>query len=198
MVLRAGEEQVAAAIDECVDRALLADEEFLDDHASTRVAELPRVHDLVDRERGFHGVARDDDALAEREAVRLHHERIRHALREGVRLGAIGKAARARGRDAVALHEFLREDLRGFELRGVLRRAEDAQARGLEAIDDAGGERVVGTDDGEVDALVARELHEGVVVGDLDGNAGGELRDAGVARRAEDGGDARRLAELPH
>ena len=46
-----------------------------------------------------------------------------------------------RGRDAVAREEILGEGLAAFQLRGGRGRAEDAQARGAEAVDDAGHQR---------------------------------------------------------
>ena len=197
MILRGGQEQVVFPIDERVNGALLAFQKFLDDHAAPGVAEFARVHDFVDRQRGFPRVLRDDDAFAERQAVGFHDERIAHGAAEFLRLDAVGKTARARGRQAVALHEFLRENLRRFELRGVLRGAEDAQAVALEKIDDARGERVVWADDGEVDALVFGELHERGVLGDFERQACRELRDAGIAGCAKDGADAGRLAQFP-
>ena len=56
------------------------------------------------------------------------------------------------------LHEGLGEVLRAFELRRRLRRAEDAQAARAEHVDDAGGQRRLGADDGERDLLLLREV----------------------------------------
>ena len=62
-----------------------------------------------------------------------------------------------RGRDPMSDHEFLGENLGGFELGGELGRPEDAEPVFLEEIDDAGGQCVVGADYGEVDLLLARK-----------------------------------------
>ena len=97
----------------------------------------------------------------------------------------------------MALHEFLRENLRRFELRGALRGAEDPQAVLLEKIDDARGERVVRADDREVDALILGKLHERRLLGDFQRDARGEWRDAGIARRAKNRAHAWRLPEFP-
>ena len=59
----------------------------------------------------------------------------------------------------MAFEEVLGEGLRGFELRGLASRPEDAQAGGLEGIDDAQRQRRLGTDDGEADLLALRPRH---------------------------------------
>ena len=132
---------------------------------------------------------RDDHAFAERESVGFDDERISRLSGRNCCASALSeKLPERRGRDAVALHEFLGENLRRFEPRGALGRTEDAQAVRLKKIDDAGGERVVRADDGEVDALVLGELRRASACSViLSGTFGGELRDAGIAGRAEDG-----------
>ena len=67
----------------------------------------------------------------------------------------------ARGRDPVAAQELLGEGLGALELRRRAARAEAAQAARREAIDDAGHERRLGPDDGEVDALALRPASAG-------------------------------------
>jgi hypothetical protein len=62
------------------------------------------------------------------------------------------------GRNPVPLHELLRENLRSFELRGLLRRPEEPQAAGFEDVPHAGDERRFAARDGERDALAARDL----------------------------------------
>ena len=73
---------------------------------------------------------------------------------------------------------------------------------------EAEGERVIGRDDGEVDAPVAGERDYGVAersdvsfgcegLRDSQGGGVGDLRDAGVAGGDREGVELRRLAELP-
>ena len=91
----------------------------------------------------------------------------------------------------------LRVILRALELRRGFRGAEDAQSGRAERVDDAGGERRLGSDDRERDRLLRRERHE---VGDRGAGNVRELglaRGAAVARRHEHLRDARRLRDLP-
>ncbi len=69
--------------------------------------------------------------------------------------------------------------------RGGLGGTEDAEAEGLEGIDDAEGERELGSDDGEGRLLGTDETHHVVEIFQIDWKAAGDLRDAAVARSAE-------------
>ena len=62
-----------------------------------------------------------------------------------------------RGRDAVPRHELLGERLRAFELRAAPATARSTAARAREAVDDAGDERQLGTDDVRSTRSRARE-----------------------------------------
>ena len=105
----------------------------------------------------------------------------------------------------MALHEALRENFRGFELRGFLVRSPNAQAVLFEQIDDAEGQRIVGANDREVRAHLAREGEQPgqVLGGDVDafdrlaGFCDALVGDAGIPRRAPHLRDARRLRQLP-
>src|SRR3546814_13410597 len=70
-----------------------------------------------------------------------------------------------RGGDAVAGKEILGEGLAAFQLRGGGGGAEDAQALGTEAVDDAGDPGSFRADDGERHAFVARAREQAVDVG---------------------------------
>ena len=119
---------------------------------------------------GFVGRRADHHALAGREAVGLDDQR------RALRAHPAGVEARAReggvgrGRDRVAAQEVLHEGLRALEPRGEPARAEAAQARGLEGVDDAEHQRTLGAHDREVDPLGKREAQQGrhVVGRDVD------------------------------
>ena len=66
----------------------------------------------------------------------------------------------------MTLHEDLGEVLGAFELRGGLRRAEDAQAGGAELVDDAGGERSFRSYDRKGDVVALNEFDQLVDIGD--------------------------------
>jgi hypothetical protein len=129
------------AVDHHDEARFLAVEEFLDHDARARIAELvARQHHVDCRVRLFQR-HRDDHALAGREAVGLDDDRRALGVEVGVRGGCIGEGLVVGGRNAVALHERLREILRAFELRGFAGRAEHLQAARAEQVDDAGRER---------------------------------------------------------
>src|SRR5690606_31769408 len=104
-----------------------------------------------------------------------------------------------RGRDAVAGKEILGEGLAALELRGRRAGPEDAQAGGLETIDDAGHQRHFGADHGESHALVAGQRQQRLDVGglDVDVAAARFCRGAGVAGSDQHFGHSRRLRQLP-
>jgi hypothetical protein len=114
-------------------------------------------------------------------------------------LPEIGECRVSCRRYAVAGHELLRELLGALELCRCPTRAEAAQPAPDEAIDDAGGERRLGADDGEPHVLLAHEPEEPLDVVGCDGHVahlGLELG-AGISRRREDLHDALALRELP-
>ena len=109
----------------------------LDDDLVPGVAELAPDHDAVDGLARLLEGAADDDALAGGQAVRLHHDGRADHVQVG--LGAVDAVEDAElgGRDAVALHELLGEDLAAFQPRGLLGGAEDAQVSRPEGVHDA-------------------------------------------------------------
>ena len=66
------------------------------------------------------------------------------------------------GGHADAFHTLFSEGLAAFDLRRSFGGAEYLQSARLEAVDAAAGERVVRTDDHQVDALVFGKLYEAV------------------------------------
>jgi hypothetical protein len=140
---------------------------------------------------------RDDHALAGREAVGLDDDRRALGVEVRVRGGCIGEGFVVGGRNAVALHERLREILRAFELRGFAGRAEHLQAARAEQVDDAGRERRFRPHQRERDAFAFREIGQRVERRDVDVLQTLVLRRAAIAGRDVDHLDARRLRELP-
>jgi hypothetical protein len=79
----------------------------------------------------------------------------------------------------------------------VFRRAEDAEVLLLKGVDDAVGERVFGPDYGQADPFLLGKADELVELVDINGDILAVQRGAGIARRAEDAFNARRLGQLP-
>ena len=92
MILGVGEERVALAIDQRMDRALGAGEELLDDHGVPGIAEDLLDHRLPDGGRGLLAVLGDHDPFAEGEPIGLHHQRIGRRGAMSQCGGAIGKS----------------------------------------------------------------------------------------------------------
>ena len=81
--------------------------------------------------------------------------------------------------------EYTLEILRAFQLRGRLRRPEDAQPAAAEDVDDAGGERRFRSDDGQRHLHGHRQFGQRVDIGGADvadarvGPGGAACRDRG-------------------
>ena len=113
--------------------------------------------DLLDSLVGLGHVVADQDAFAERQAVRFDGATASKRSRKAGRGGGIREGAGARGRDAMFLHEPLGEDFGRLKLGGLLARAPDAPPILLPQIYNTERERVVRPDDGEVGALFLGE-----------------------------------------
>jgi len=197
VVLARRERERVLAVDHDDEARFLAVEEFLDHDACACVAELVARQHHVDRFVRFLERHRDDHALAGREAVGLHDDRRAFRVDVGMRGGRVREGLVVGGRNAVPLHERLREILRALELRGFARRPEDLQAARAEQVDDAGRERRFGPDERECDAFAFREVGERVERRDVDVLQTLVLRRAAIAGRDIDHLNARRLRELP-
>jgi hypothetical protein len=93
----------------------------------------------------------------------------------------------------VFFHEILRERLRGLKLRGALIRAPYAKALALEYIDDSKRQRIVRTDDGEVDPVAYGKSEQALHVfgGQIQALNAGFGGDTAIARGAPDLGGSR-------
>ena len=127
------------------------------------------------------GRLRDDHTLAGGKPVSLDHDR--RAMRAHVDLGRIGGAEAFIGRrgDIVGATQILGEALGAFEPRRGACRAECLDAGGFQVIDDAGAERAFRPDHDKFDPVGAAVRDDGAMVGDIERDAFGVLRDAGIA-----------------
>ena len=86
---------------------------------------------------------------------------------------------------ACSFHQRLRERLGRLDLRRPGRGPEDGEPLGAKPVDDAGGQRRFGSDDGQSDGVLAREQQQSVNVSRGHREAAGKLRDAGIPRSGQ-------------
>ena len=79
----------------------------------------------------------------------------------------------------------------------ALRRPEDADAGGAQIVGDAGHQRRLRPDHNQVDRLVAAEIDDCRMVGDIERHAFGVLGNAGIARGGIEPGQQRRRRQFP-
>jgi len=91
--------------------------------------------------------------------------------------------------DAGAPHHFLGKGLGGLDARGSPVRSEYRMAGGAQVVGEAGRERRLRADDGEVDAELLQRLHDLPNLHHIDCQIGAELGGAGVTG----GGEHRRV-----
>ena len=164
------------------------------------------ARDFVNRLVRFRHACTNQNAFAERQTIGFHRAFAIQRSREFLCQSRGGKRSSACGRDAVFLHEILGENFGRLELRGFLVRSPDPPAVFLEQIHDAQRQRIVRPDDGEFDFLFLRKGEQlrqipGAKVHALDERGifcQPFLCDAGVARRAPQLCDVRRLRQFPH
>ena len=133
-------------------------------------------------------IGRDDDALAGRQAVGLQDDRVAElAARDDAKRGiGIAADAVARRRHAVARHERLGERLARFERRGLAGRPDDGAARQRQRIDDTPSSAAARVRRPSGRALHgSRERQDGLRVCRIDGHAGGQAGDPGIAGGTE-------------
>ena len=81
-------------------------------------------------------------------------------------------------------HQVLGENFRPFQLGGVLAWPKDAQPFPLEDIDQTSGQRLLGSNNGQADPLLAGELHQAPLIAGFDRHILHVQRRARVARRS--------------
>ncbi|MNS97440.1 hypothetical protein D3C72_1317720 [compost metagenome] len=197
MVLGPAEQDGALAVAQGEQRAFLAVHELLDHHARSGRAEPPAQHPL-DLGLGVRLVGADGHALARRQAVGLDDIGGGIVVQRRLGLGHVLIDAVARRRDAVTLQEGLGEGFRGFQLRRLGRRTKAGNARRVQPVGQALGQRRFRADHDQVRLHLARQGGQGVGVGRLDlGLQLGVLGHARIARRDDEPRDQRRLGDLP-
>ena len=142
---------------------------------------------LLDRGTRLLVVLGDGHALAGRQAVGLDDQwEGRFGVEAAQCVVQVVVAAVRAGRRLRVAHDLFGERLAALELRCLAAGTEDEQAVVGEEIADAGDQRRLGTDHGEVDLLTASEGEQrGQILG-VDGHVVGFVAGAGVARRAEE------------
>ena len=167
------------------------------DDGGARIAEGAIAQHRSHRAGRLRAGGADHGALAGGESRRLHHQRLGVAVDVRQRGGEILEGAARGRRDARRGHDVLGEGLRRLELRRRGARPEDRATLGSEAIRQPAGERDLGPDHGEVDAMHVGGVGQAVEVVGGDGEVGGELGGAGIARGAEEVGVRVFAAEGP-
>ena len=143
------------------------------------------LHDLLEALFGLLMVCCDDDAFAQRQAVRLDDGRILALLLNvGQRLFRVVKHLIGGCRDVVLLHQVLCKDLAGLDLGGSLGRTKGHDALGVERIDHAGCQRIVRRHHDKVDLIFFCKADNSLDVHRVDGDALCVCADAAVARAA--------------
>ena len=182
------------AVGEAEDADLGPGEELLHHHMVARSAELLVQHDLLQAVLGLGLVLADEDALAQRQAVRLDDHRpfaLRPDVVEG--LGGVVKGLVGGGGDAVFLHQVLGKDLGRLDPGGRLVGAEGGDAHRRQRVHHAEGQGVVLGDHDVVEGLLFGKGDHRLHVGGLDVLANGVIADAAVAGGAPDLGAGRAL-----
>ena len=177
MVLAGVEGLDGLAVAEREDGGLFADEAVLQEDACAGGPE-GTVEAVFDRLFGGVEVIGDDHALSGGQSIGFHHDG-GTVLLEILQCGrSIGEDRGIGGRQTVTVHEVLGEGLGALELSGFLIRADDAQTALAEGVHDAFAEQCFGTDHGEADVVVLRELRQSLRGVFRHGNSAG---DSGIA-----------------
>ena len=197
VVLRRAEEQRGLAVAQREDADLLAHETFLDDDRSPGGAVHPCLHKIGNGGMRFGHAGGDDDALSGRQPIRLHDDG--GALRADIvarrlRLGETGPGG---GGCASRVGHLLGKGLAAFQRGGSLAGAETGDAGAANGIGQPQRQRRLGPHHHQVDAKPNCERHLAfdVLRGQID--TFGDLRDAGIAGRAPQARQQRRLGDLP-
>jgi hypothetical protein len=122
-------------------------QEFLDNDSRARFAETSAGEHVGCRCFGFFERHRDDHAFTSSKAVSLDDDRRTLLANIGERRFQVGKVLVGGRRNVVACEEILRKGLRTFKLSGRRGRAKARQVKFVEAIDHAGDQRCLRTND---------------------------------------------------
>jgi hypothetical protein len=142
-------------------------------------------HEVPHGPLGLGTVIADADALAGGEAVGLHDVGRGEAVQRVEGLVVVAARPVARRRHAGGGHDLLGERLRPLDARAGLVGPEDRDVGRAQAVGHPGDQRCLRTDDDEVDRLAVSQLADHRRVRRVDVDEVGDLRDAGVAGRAQ-------------
>ena len=157
-------------------------QKFLDDDFVAGLTELLVLHDGLDSGDRLVNCLRDNNALAERQTVRLDDNRCGVlSLYIVNRLLRVVKHLIFGGRNAVLFHHVLGEHLARLNNRGVCVRTEGADACRFQRVHHAGGKRIVGSDKHKVNGVVLGKPNHALLVHHVDGDGFGVARNAAVA-----------------
>ena len=162
-------------------------QELLHHHPGAALPEDLVLHQGADRLPGLLTGLADEDALAQGQAVGLHHR----GQGAGLHIGQGGfrtvKYLVGGGGDAVAPHQVLGKHFAALDGGGVLRGAEAEDPGGLQSVHRPQHQGIVGGHHGEIHRVGPHELHNGGDVLGADGHALGVGGDAAVAGQGVDG-----------
>ena len=144
------------------ERGFFADHIVFDYNFAARPAECALFQHFSGGGERFGLVVADERALTGRQAACFDDNRSTLCADIGTGCVGIGERAMPGGGHADAFHKLFGKGLAAFDLRRSFGGAKYLQSARLEAVDDAAGERVVRTDDRQVDALVFGKLYEAV------------------------------------
>ena len=178
-------------------RYLRAGHALLDDQPGACGAELAVAHHRAHRRPGLVHRLGYDHALAQGQAVGLHHDRGALGLHIGQRRVQAGKGLVFGGGDVILGHQVLGKDLAGLDDRGVFPGAKGGDAGRLQCVHHAKGQRVVRSHHHKIHRVFPGPGHHGLHIGGGDGDALGDGGDAAVARGAVEFMDRRALLQLP-
>ena len=178
MVLRQRHRPHLVSRNEAHERKLGTFEVILDDHLA--LAELVVEQHIPQRRFGLGHRPGDHHAFSGGQSVVFQHCGQRTPLHIGQRPGIVGECAESGCRDGIFSHQPFGELLRRLDARRSLRRTEDAQPRGPEAVDDTRRQRHFGTHDREADAPLRGKVTQAFHLGFTNGHALGLPGDARI------------------
>ena len=182
MVLRCGHGTHGLAVGKGQQRALRANEHFLDNHGVAGVTEgaaKALAHGLL----GLLKLGRHDNALARGKTVGLHDQRGALLAHIGKRRGLIGKRAVGSRRNTRTLHELLGEQLGALHLSALGTRTKAGNTRRANGVGHAHHERGLGANHHESASVALGKRRHGRRIAIVENHVLAAARGTAVARR---------------
>ena len=165
---------------------LPAVQSLLDHGAIPGRAEVASLHDGGHRLERLVSGAGDEHTFPFGEAIGLYHQRAVLLFNIGSGRTGVIEDGEGRSRDAMAAHQLLGEALRRLDLGGLAAWAEGGDALDGETVDQARRQRLLVSDDDEVDMVVAGGAHQCILVIDREGEVRAEALGPRTAGRDEE------------